>query len=61
MSDTVIDQVKLNELIKNGWSYRMPDSNAAFSTDILLDPVTGKRYRLHVRDQELTMTEVTDE
>ena len=51
---------ELNDLMKKGWSYRIDPQGAAVSTDILVDPVTLKRYKLHVNNGKLTMTEVTE-
>lgn len=60
MSDKVIDQAVLDKLMSDGWSWRGGGGGSGtFSTDELVDPVTGKHYKLHVNNGELTMTEVT--
>lgn len=53
-----ISREELNKLMHDGWSYRINPEGASMSTDILVDPSTLKRYRLHVNDGKLTMTEV---
>ncbi len=59
MSDN--SKVTFDEFMKNGWSYPINTGGAAMSTDAMIDPVTLKKYKLHVNDGELTMTEVTSE
>lgn len=56
MSGSILDETGLDELRKAGWSWRT-SSNGVF----LIDPSTGKCYRLHVVDGNLTMTEVDEE
>lgn len=61
MSSKSVDQEALAKFMSGGWSWRSNSDGGSFSTDTLVDPVTGKHYKLHVNDGSLTMTEVTSE
>lgn len=58
MDSRTIDQEKLAELMHNGWSW-VGSSGSSGGSDIMVDETTGKRYRLHITNGDLTMTEVT--
>ena len=56
-----INQEKLAELMSNGWSWHGGGSGSNSSSDVeyMTAETTGKRYKLHIKDGNLTMTEVT--
>ena len=58
---SISDHKDINEFMKDGWSYPINTNGASMSTDEMIDPVTLKKYKLHVNDGKLTMTEVTNE
>lgn len=60
MSWSAIDYEKLDNLRKGGWSWRTSVEGVALETEIMVDPATGKKYKLHVYEGELTMTEVSE-
>lgn len=59
MSDQDMYKDELSKLMRDGWSYRS-SSVGVHSSDILVDPSTGKRYKLAVIGGKLTMAEVTE-
>jgi hypothetical protein len=61
MGSRSVDQEALAKLMSDGWSWWCNSDGGSFSTDTLVDPATGKHYKLHVNNGNLTMTEVTSE
>lgn len=53
-------QEGLDKLMSNGWSWKGSGSTGVFTTNELVDPVTGKHHVLHVEDGSLKMKEVNE-
>lgn len=62
MESRSINQEELAELMSNGWSWHggnVTISGSGTGTEYMTDETTGKCYKLHIKDGNLTMTEVT--
>lgn len=60
MASRSVDQSELAKLMKDGWSWCGSSTSGVSSDGVFVDESTGKRYKLHVIDGRLTMTEVAN-